>query len=214
MSKKPPPAEARIVEEEINLVQRLFFASSHARTIVFAGIEHGNGCSRICIRAAEILASQRAGKVCVVDANLRSPFVHTHFGVPQSPGFSDALDCSDAMSTFIQFSPFSNARILASGCSRPNQVSLLTSKLGTRLRELEAQFEFVLIDAPPTSLYADAALLGQRADGVVLVVEAHATRRETALQARRQLERAGVRLLGAVLNKRTFAVPESIYRRL
>jgi Mrp family chromosome partitioning ATPase len=79
---------------------------------------------------------------------------------------------------------------------------------------MRAAFEFVLIDAPPASLYADAPLLGQLADGVVLVVEAHSTRREPALAAKASLEAANARVLAAVLNKRTFAIPEIIYRNL
>ena len=50
-------------------------------------------------------------------------------------------------------------------------------------------------------------------DGVILGLEAGATRRETAGQTKAHLDAAGVRLLGVVLNKRTFPVPEALYRR-
>jgi len=49
---------------------------------------------------------------------------------------------------------------------------------------------------------------------VVLVLEANATRRVAALSAKEALEAAGVRLLGTVLNDRTFPIPEKLYRKL
>ena len=82
------------------------------------------------------------------------------------------------------------------------------------IRDLRDEFAYVLISAPPVGLYGDAALLGQMADGVVLVLEANSTRRVAALKAKQPLDAAKVRLLGIVLNNRTFPIPEKIYRWL
>ena len=57
-------------------------------------------------------------------------------------------------------------------------------------------------------------MLARNAEGVVLVLRANSSRREAARKAVRDLEAANVRVLGAVLNHRTFPVPESIYRKL
>jgi Mrp family chromosome partitioning ATPase len=62
--------------------------------------------------------------------------------------------------------------------------------------------------------YADAIALGQLSDGIVLVLEAESTRREAALIAVEHLRSSNVPILGAVLNKRTFPIPHSIYKRL
>jgi len=72
----------------------------------------------------------------------------------------------------------------------------------------------VLIDAPPLSEYSDAVGLGQLADGLLLVLEANSTRRETALRITEDLSAAHVRVLGAVLNKRTFPIPGPLYNRM
>jgi Mrp family chromosome partitioning ATPase len=82
------------------------------------------------------------------------------------------------------------------------------------MMELSKEFDYVLIDAPPVSSYADAVLLGQMADGVILVVEANSTRRGTARMVKETFEGAKVRLLGAILNNRTFPIPEALYRKL
>lgn len=51
-------------------------------------------------------------------------------------------------------------------------------------------------------------------EGAVLVLTAHKTRRESALRAKQVLEQFNVKLIGTVLDGRTFPIPESIYRRL
>ena len=57
-------------------------------------------------------------------------------------------------------------------------------------------------------------LLGQIADGVILVLESMVTRRETARTIKENLAAANVKILGAILNNHTFSIPESLYRRL
>jgi Mrp family chromosome partitioning ATPase len=86
--------------------------------------------------------------------------------------------------------------------------------LKSRFAELCAEFSYVLVDAPPASESAESLVFGRLAEGVVLVIEAHATRRESARKVKENLEAANVRLLGAVLNKRTFPIPESLYGKL
>jgi Mrp family chromosome partitioning ATPase len=71
-----------------------------------------------------------------------------------------------------------------------------------------------LIDSPAINLYIDAAVLGGIADGAILVIDAESTRREVALQAKEALTAAKLQLLGAALNKRSFPIPEFIYRRV
>lgn len=93
---------------------------------------------------------------------------------------------------------------------------LLTDDRGGLLSEAELKrllvqprsvFEYVLIDAPGTSVCGDAAVLGQVAYGVVLVIEANSMRRLTARKAKETLDAAGVRLLGTVVYNRSFPIP-------
>ena len=82
------------------------------------------------------------------------------------------------------------------------------------ISRLPAEFAHVVISASPVGLYTDAVLLGQMADGVVLVLEANSTRRAAARRAKQLLEESNVRVLGTVLNNRTYPIPEKLYRRL
>jgi Mrp family chromosome partitioning ATPase len=61
---------------------------------------------------------------------------------------------------------------------------------------------------------SEAAVLGQLADGIILVLAAQCTRRAAARKIKETLEASQARILGTVLSGRIFPVPERIYRRL
>lgn len=203
-------------EETLKLVERMFlFPNSHSpRAVVFSSVQ-GNGSSEICCRAGKVLATQGSGSVCLVDANLRAPSLHQLLGVGKFPGLADATVKPGPIKDFTVRIPEGNLWLLPSGSSAAEAQRLFASdRLRSRLGELVEEFEFVLIDAPAVGSGSDAVLLGQMADGVVLVLEANSTRRETARMAKESLESANVKLLGAVLNNRTFPIPEALYRKL
>lgn len=204
-------------DEMFKLVQRVFLmpgaAGGHA--IVVSGMESGNGCSWICARMAEVLASQVSGSVCVVDANLRSPGLHREFGVPNHYGLTDALQVTDPIRRFVTSLSRPNLWLLSCGAEVDGMATMLGSdRMRALLPELQREFDYVLIDAPPIETSDDSLMLSRHAEGIVLVLRAHSSRRETARKAVRNLESANVRVLGAVLNHRTYPVPEAIYRKL
>lgn len=204
-------------EESMRLVQRLFLSPDldAPRVVLFCSVETADGASWVCIRAGETLASQTKSSVCLVDANLRTPFLHRHFRVDTLRGLTDAALQPGSIRNFAHRVNGGNLWLLPSGSNPMDPHGLLNSdRLYSRMAELKAKFDYVLIDAPPVNLYADTLLLGKLADGVVLVVQANSTKREAARKAKESLEFANVRILGIVLNKRVFPIPESLYCRI
>jgi polysaccharide biosynthesis transport protein len=204
-------------EESLKLVQRLFLlqAGERPHAVVFAGIELGDGCSRICANTAKTLARNTSGSVCLVDANLRSPSLAQFFGVTNHHGLSDALRQQGTIHNFTQHLRPDNLWLLSCGSVATDSPSLLNSdRLKELLAQLRKEFDYVLINVSAVILDGAASLWGPLVDGVILVVEANSTRREVARKAKESLESANVRLLGAVLNNRTFPIPETIYRNI
>jgi succinoglycan biosynthesis transport protein ExoP len=212
----PPVSDKAGVDEVTALVQRVFLLSGEEtpRTVVFAGTEAGNGCTWLCARAAEALAGRVSGPVCMVDANLRAPRLHEQTGIPNHHGLSDALLDPSPMSGFVtQLS--ANLWILSCGSALEKAEGLLTSnRMHARLSELRSIFKYVLVDASAMNVSREAIVLGTASDGVILILKANSSRKETARGAVRELQAAKVRVLGAVLNQRTFPIPQSIYSKL
>jgi capsular exopolysaccharide synthesis family protein len=204
--------------EALQLVQRIFLlqAQNPPRMVVFAGIDHGDGCSQISASVAKLLAQNAEGAVCLVEANFRSPALLRLFGTTNHHGLTDALLSEGSIRSFAKsVSTDDKLWLLSSGALAADSANLLTSdRVKARLAELRSDFAFVIIDAPPLTLYADAITIAQYANGLVLILEAGSTRRDAAQTVAANLRSSNIPILGAVLNKRTFPIPEKIYRRL
>jgi protein-tyrosine kinase len=222
----PPPVEdtfpatsflemSGAVRDEVSkLVQNLFLQPQGPRRVVFSGTESGSGCSWMCAHAAEALASQGRGSVCVVDCNLRTPGLHQQFGTPNHHGLSDALTGSGPIREYAHRLS-RNLWMVSCGSAVETGLTMLGSdRMRSRLVELGNAFDYLLIDAAPLNACNDAIVLGGLSDGVVLMLKANSSRRETARKALHELQSANVHTLGAVLNQRTFPIPEALYKRL
>jgi len=209
--------EAITREEEVKLVQRVFPATSpeSPRVVLFTGLESEAGCAPTCARVAEILAGRSEGPVCVVDANFRLPSLHEYFGVENLKGLAEATVESGPVQNFAQQIPEPDLWLMTSGkASGKLRFPVMADGLRVRIEELRDAFKYVIIHSGPLRLETSAMLLSRWTDGVVLVLEANATRRDAARRVKKILDAANVSVLGVVLNNRTFPIPEAIYRRL
>jgi Mrp family chromosome partitioning ATPase len=203
-------------EECLKLVQQLFLNVATApKAVIFAPIDAADGCGKLCAATAEILADNVAGSVCLVDANFRSPSLPPVLEAEGRPGLFDSLRSVGSIRDFASRVRRDNFYVMGSGSLKNDPSSLLNSgQMKERVAELRREFDYVLMAAPPMSTYLDALVLAQLADGLVLVLEANATRREAALRVANSLKNSKVQVLGAVLNNRTFPIPASVYRRI
>src|SRR5579862_3655113 len=209
--KKEPPDE-----EITKLVQRLFSQGGKGngpKVVSFSGIARDDRSSWICARAGEALAGYAEGSVCMVEANLWSPQLHVQLGVSNQKGLAEALVAPDDIRNFAVPLSGKNLWFIPSGLVKP-VIHPSMERYRERFAELREAFDYVLVSAPALSREADATFVGQLADGVVLIVEANQTRREIVRRAKDQLESSRVQLLGAVLDQRTFPIPEKLYQKL
>jgi non-specific protein-tyrosine kinase len=181
----------------------LYFSSldQALETLVVTSAAPGDGKSTTLSNLA-VAMSQGEKRTILVDADLRRPALHKLFGVSNSQGLTtmaveqEALAEPPLVETGVQ-----NLWLLPSGPLPPNPAEILGSRrMEEIIAALKARADVVLFDAPPVVAVTDAAVLGIKVDGVLLVVRAGKTRREHALRAKQTLERVKVRLVGAVLS--------------
>jgi hypothetical protein len=82
------------------------------------------------------------------------------------------------------------------------------------LQILRKTFDFILIDSPALNISDEATLFASAIEGVVLVVEANHTRREQVRNSIKTIKRASGNLIGCVMNKRRYSIPNWLYRRI
>lgn len=214
-SRRFSECSASFIEEHIRLVQRVFLTGAQTpKVVVFTGIVGGNGCTSVCAESALALVAQSSKTVCLVDGDLRCPSVHRYFGMSNERGIAQAMTESGPITDYGRQFVDGKLWIMTSGVCHTGGQLLASEAMRARLKDLRDTFDFVLIDAPPITSFVDAIQLGCLADGVVLVVGANSTRREAAVRAKQYLNAANCRVLAAVLNRRTFPIPASIFRWL
>lgn len=203
--------------EITKIIQGVFLAHTNAsapHAVVFCGANRGAGSTWVCARTAAALAEASAGTVCLIDANLRCPSLHIECGAENSPGFAEMIQSSQPAKDYTRKISPDVWLVGSGGADARSRAALNANSLVPRFLELRAAFDFLLIDTPAVNVWPDALLLGRLADGVVMVVGSDSTRRETARNAKASLEALQIPVLGAVLNKRTFPIPDAIYRKI
>jgi Mrp family chromosome partitioning ATPase len=217
-TKAPPSTEFEKIKrrEEAKLVQRIFYRGDQRapQVVIFSGVEAGWASPIIGARISEILAAREQGPVCIVDANLEAPLLHRYFRLDNRKGLSDAILDSGPVQDFTHHLSETNLWVMPSGTADIKQhLPGSSDRLSSIMIELRTLFKYVVIDFP---LHLDGAPIVHRfaADGLVLVVEANSTRRETVRELMEELQMLRTRVLGVVLNNRTFPIPEAIYHKL
>jgi hypothetical protein len=203
----------RFGEEQIRgLVRQVFLPGwpKPAKQVVFCAVEEED-VAGICLRVGQTLAAQIPGSVGLVEAYPEAKEEDAEFGAEPArirpSGFNSWRDSARRVSSHLWRVP--RAMFLGE-----NEAGLSVEWLPGRMRELRREFDYTIVHGPPAALCSDAALLGHLSDGIVLVLQANSTRRATAQRTLQTLQAADARVLGTVLNKRTFPIPEGIYRRL
>ena len=201
--------------EEVKLVQRIFplNAQSTPQLVLFSSMENEADSWSIAARSAEVLAARAEGPVCVIDANLRSPQVHRYFNVENRRGFSDSVCGPGPAQDFAQYLSSRNLWLMTAGSAAAQMdVPEISKRVSSRMIELRTLFKYIVVNSP-LHLERLPSLQSFASDGLVLIVEANTTRRETVRQVMDDLEIVGTRLLGVVLNNRTFPIPDAIYHK-
>jgi capsular exopolysaccharide synthesis family protein len=181
----------------------VLFASADegARSIVVTSTGPHEGKTLVASSLAIALA-QTGQRTIVVDADMRRPRMHEALGRSQEPGVSNLLVGDSVLTDAVRPTTIQNLWILPAGHIPPNPAELLGSKkYDELLAELKRRFDTVIIDAPPVMPVTDAALLAHTAGGVLFVIGAEMTPRQSAAAAIEQLSNANAKFLGAVLNR-------------
>ena len=155
-----------------------------------------------------VTMAEAGSRVLIVDTDMRRPRLHRSFGVPNQTGISTVIVGKTLLEESIKRTDVPNLDVLTCGPVPPNPSELLhTDRFVAVLAECAKLYDRIILDSPPTSAVTDPAVLGNLTDGVVLVIKAGETTRDSAMHARRQLAAAKARLFGVVVNAIDFSNP-------
>jgi protein-tyrosine kinase len=135
-----------------------------------------------------------------VDADLRHPRQHVLFTAENQWGLAQALSLGEA--PYLHgVDGLPELAVLTSGTIPPNPLELVSSRRFERLiTELRRQHDFIVIDTPAVSQYADALQVATLAQRVLVVSRSEATTLQSLKDMLRRLNVTESRVLGAVIN--------------
>jgi capsular exopolysaccharide synthesis family protein len=173
-----------------------------ARSIMVTSPTPSEGKSTTAANLGVVMA-QAGLKTIIVDADLRRPTQHQIFQVPNLGGLTDLLRSPQPeLNGHLRKTSVENLYLIPSGALPPNPSELLGSqRMGRLVASLAELADVVIYDSPPALAVADATVLSNQVDGVVLVTQAGQTRRDAARQAIENLQQANAHLLGGILNR-------------
>jgi capsular exopolysaccharide synthesis family protein len=171
------------------------------RSLTFVSAEPGEGKTTVASNLSISLA-QLGKRVLLIDGDMRRPCVHKLFNIEDhSGGLVTFLTGEEGWSHLVRPTGVLNLDCLICGPVPPNPSELLSSDRMQRLiLEAMADYQFVLIDAPPLLNVTDGRILATLVEGTILVVHGGFTPQDLAQQAQFHVRDVGAHLIGVVLN--------------
>jgi protein-tyrosine kinase len=199
-------------ELKVNFVAR--HADEAMKTVLFVGTARCAGASTAAFNFATTLAEDPQTKVLLVNADLRAPGPRD-FAEDTLTGSLAALSGRNRATNLPRPARQGNLDVLPSGAEPGEPVGMFQSKIFQQfLRYMRERYDYVILDGPPIDSSPESIALSGSVDGVILVIESEKTRKRMALWAKKRIEDAGGKVLGAVLNKRVFYIPTWLYKRI
>jgi capsular exopolysaccharide synthesis family protein len=169
------------------------------------------GKSTVAANLACTLARRKPQKTLLLEGDLRRPNIAARFGVGQLPGLCEWLS---GETQTINIYRLENLGIwmLPAGTAPQNPLELMQSgKLSPLMEQLEAWFDWIVIDSPPVLPLADTSLWSRLADGILLVTRNGTTEKRQLKRGLEAIEKS--KLLGAIVNSSTNAAHSDYYQR-
>lgn len=178
-----------------------FGRSSPLTSVAVLSAERSEGRSTTAVNIA--MAAALAGtEVLLVDADLRNPGLHQFFGIGGSTkGLSDLLLHQCDLSAAIQPTGVPQLNVITAGTTPAAAVELLASdRMKDAFERLKTRADLVVADTPASLGWSDALLVAPLTDAALYVVRPGHQDASAHGQVRSELQRAGVTLLGVVVN--------------
>jgi protein-tyrosine kinase len=174
-------------------------SSQELHTILVTSPVPGDGKTFVASNLAHAIVRQPDRRVLIIDGDLRASRLHMQFGAPRTPGLADYLNGDADELAVLQQGPESGLFLIAGGNAATNPSELLANgRLKLLLDRVGPAFDWVIIDSPPCVPVADARVIADICDGVVLVIRAGSTPLASAQKASQELQ--GKNVVGVVLN--------------
>ena len=209
--------EVTMEQEMIGLYRQIatLLPDSPQMVLQFVGSRTGDGVSTIVREYASMAVTKLGKSVLILDANQSANDQQHFFRNANTRGWDEGVYDPQTMEKAI--SCIGDSKLYVSCLSRRPGVSPLlidAHLLKSVFVSLKMRFDLILLDSSSVTSSTDSTVLSHCADGVLLVVEADKTRWPVIENLKTKIRNSGGNILGIVFNKRSYYIPEFLYKRL
>lgn len=192
----------RTKEAYKTLRSNLSFAGKNVKVVALTSCTPNEGKTSLSFQLAMSLA-EGGWKTVMVDADLRKSVLRGRYKASHEKfGLSHYLSGQSDLEDTLCQTNIENFHLIFAGPVPPNPSELLGSdNFSEMVKKLREEYDYVIIDTPPLGSVIDGAVVATCCDGAVIVIESNAVSYRFVQSVKEQLEKAGVRILGCVLNK-------------
>jgi protein-tyrosine kinase len=171
------------------------------RSILVTSAAPQEGKTLVAVNLAVAISNEIHSNAILVDGDLRKPGIHLEKS-QSAKGLSNYLSDGVPFSEILVNSEIEKLRIILAGSPTRKSSELIRSKrMGEFLKSLRefGDNTYIVIDSPPIIATTDPSLLSKMVDGVILVVRAGYTSRESVQSAIKSIDRQ--KIIGVVFNQ-------------
>jgi protein-tyrosine kinase len=182
--------------------------SGPPKTIMITSATSNEGKSLITSNLAIGIAHDLQAHALIVDCDLRNPTIGRLFGLQNRKGLADYLSGTEGIPELMRKTEIEKLTVIPGGTIQENPAELIGSKkMEALVEELKSRYSdrYIIFDSTPLLATSESEVLGKLVDGIIVVVRAGVTPRETVKQAIASLEQE--KILGFVLNSLEFKSP-------
>jgi capsular exopolysaccharide synthesis family protein len=181
-----------------NVIYGLSDASTKVIVITSPGL--GEGKSTTCANLGVTLA-QANRNTLILDCDFRKPTIHKIFGMPDLVGGIANVLAKDCSLSEAGQQVLPDLRVVPGGPTPPNPTEILGSRsFSELLDQARREFDYVLVDTPPTQVVSDPMVVAAQGDGVLLVLDPQRTPKRSVRQSIQSIEGVEAKVLGTVMN--------------
>lgn len=177
------------------------------KSILITSTVPGEGKSFIAVNLAECFVAH-GKRTLLVDADLRRPTQHRHFGLENTAGVLRWLDEGGPLDDDVRLDPkLGIVEVLprlfllrAGGASRRASELMEGGRLGALLATLQRQFEIMILDTPPAGVFPDAAAFAKACHELIYICRFSAVSRNEVRDVLQRLRQTELEFPGVVLN--------------
>ena len=182
------------------------FSGKGVKSILFTSSVPNEGKTTVVMDLARSMADSKK-TVLVVDTDMRKSVLVGRLRAKVESGekiygLSHYLSGQVALDKVVYATNIKGVFIIFAGHEVPNPTELLETEEFAELIEFgEKNFDYVLVDTPPTGAAIDAAVVGKNVNGAVIVAAQNVTSSRAIINTKRTLEDSGVKIVEAVDRK-------------